>query len=128
LLVILDITSNKCWCRLIGFAACALNKQQLTNKKKISIYEIFEYDKGNLFWKIKPSARVNIGDLAGYLIITKQCYKSWQVRYNKIAFIAARIIWEMFNGAIPEGMEVDHIDRDSLNRKFKISHKTRTKF
>ena len=34
--------------------------------------------------------------------------------YGKL-LLAHRIIWEMFNGPIPEGMEVDHIDTNPSN-------------
>lgn len=30
-------------------------------------------------------------------------------------YLAHRVIWEMFNGPIPKGMLIDHIDRDRLN-------------
>lgn len=34
-----------------------------------------------------------------------------RIRLNGVEYRAHRIIWEMFNGKIPEGMLVDHINR-----------------
>lgn len=64
-----------------------------------------------LRWKINHCS-VMAGDIAGR-------YKSryWIVRHGGKEFPAHRIVWEMFNGAIPEGMEIDHIDRDSRNNR-----------
>jgi hypothetical protein len=39
------------------------------------------------------------------------------VPYKGKAYPAHRVIWEMFNGPIPEGLFIDHIDRDKLNNK-----------
>lgn len=33
-----------------------------------------------------------------------------RIRINSVEFRAHRIIWEMFNGEIPEGMLIDHIN------------------
>jgi len=79
--------------------------------------EIFKYNAGWLYWKIRPANKIHIGDLAGSLTINKNGYLRWRIRYNNKNYTVSRIIWEMHNGAIPEGMEVDHIDGDSLNNK-----------
>ncbi len=68
------------------------------------------YDDGKLYWiaKTSPNAnRIKIGaeafryDDAGYKRLT----------VNKKLTSCHRIIWEMHNGAIPKGLEVDHINR-----------------
>lgn len=38
-----------------------------------------------------------------------------RVRFDNKEYRAHRIIWEMHNGPIPEGMLIDHIDRDVKN-------------
>jgi len=83
----------------------------------INWHKIFIYDEGSLFWKIKPAYNVNIGDLAGNISKSSNGYCSWRISYNRITFTAARIIWEMFNGEIPKGFEIDHKDLNSLNNR-----------
>ncbi|EAV0167816.1 HNH endonuclease [Salmonella enterica subsp. enterica serovar Javiana] len=39
------------------------------------------------------------------------------IEINTKPHMAHRIIWEMHNGAIPQGFEVDHIDRDGTNNR-----------
>jgi hypothetical protein len=75
--------------------------------------EIFEYKDGFLYWKVKPCIRTNIGDLAGR--VTSGGYL--QVGYKKKYYMVHTIIWKMHNGDIPEGLVVDHKDRNSFNNK-----------
>jgi len=70
-----------------------------------------------LYWNIKPATQIEIGDLAGYMSQASQGYYLWLIGYKRKLYIAARIIWEMHYGAIPEGIEIDHINGDSLNNK-----------
>lgn len=70
-------------------------------------HEIFEYIDGDLFWKVKPSRAVNIGDRVG--ATDREGYRV--CRYKGKQYKVHRIIWEMYNGAIPEGMMIDHINR-----------------
>ncbi|EFL9654207.1 HNH endonuclease [Escherichia coli] len=72
--------------------------------------EIFEYDGINLLWKIKPCNSVNIGDVAGYY---DNGY-NWVV-YKGAKYGVHRIIWEMHNGPIPKGYQIDHIDHNRSN-------------
>lgn len=55
---------------------------------------------------------VSVGDVAGGLSPTSGYY---QVRKERKLVLVHRIIWELFNGPIPDGMVIDHIDRDKLN-------------
>ena len=66
--------------------------------------KIFIYDNGILRWrnrrgKAKPGSVAGCVDKNGYV----------RIRYNGVLLLAHRIIWEMHNGKIPEGMEIDHI-------------------
>ena len=69
-------------------------------------YDYFEYNQGKLYWKIKPSKRVAIGAEAGFR--NKIGYV--EICVNKTHYLAHTIIWEMHNGPIPQGYEVDHED------------------
>ena len=52
------------------------------------------------------------GDVAGSLS-TAQGY--YMVKVTNKSYRVHRIVWELFNGEIPKGMQIDHIDRDTLN-------------
>lgn len=67
---------------------------------------VFTYKEGKLFWKSDRGGRVLQGSLAGH--ITKKGYVS--IRCGSKFYLRHRIIWEMFNGPIPEGMEIDHVN------------------
>ncbi len=67
--------------------------------------EVFKYKDGHIFWNIKRR-KVKFGSEAGSC--KSHGYKV--VRVNGRQFLVHRIIWEMHNGAIPEGMEIDHIN------------------
>jgi hypothetical protein len=72
--------------------------------KKLNKY--FEYKDGKLFWKTPTNKSIKVGDLCnhrnpdGYI----------RVGINGKQIMAHRIIWEMFNGAIPDGLQIDHIN------------------
>jgi len=80
------------------------------------LHELFEYREDNisqlLIWKIKPSPRVKIGDVAG-------CFNKgdgyYQIGINLIDYKLHRLVWIYHNGDIPDGMQIDHIDGNSLN-------------
>lgn len=55
--------------------------------------------------------RMKIGDVAG----TEVTRGYWQVKVRSKRYVVSRVIWEMHKGKIPEGMLVDHIDRNTSN-------------
>jgi hypothetical protein len=75
--------------------------------------ELFEYRDGMLFWKAKTSNRVNIkiGARAG----TQNMNGYRQVRVYDKTIWEHRIIWTMLNGQIPDGIFIDHKDRNPIN-------------
>jgi len=81
--------------------------------KNLNLNELFEYCEGHLYWKSKPSNRVNIkvGDLAGYK--NAQDYMAVGIHGRK--YKNHRIIFFMHHGYIPD--EIDHIDGNTLNNK-----------
>ena len=70
--------------------------------------EIFWYHPltGKLFWKVSTARSVKKGDIAG--CINGKGYRIVQI--DGKLYRVHRIIWEMFNGSIPDGIEIDHIN------------------
>lgn len=68
--------------------------------------ELFEYKDGNLLNKKTKHIYHNY-DKEGYL----------RIRILGREYRGHRIIWELFNGPIPEGMLIDHIDGNKANNK-----------
>lgn len=54
------------------------------------------------------------GDVAG---TCKGSTGRWMLVVNKEHYLAHVVIWEMLRGEIPNGMVIDHIDRDYTNNK-----------
>jgi hypothetical protein len=92
--------------------------------------EMFAYKDGDLYWLPRPAEQFK----------TIGAFKSWNtkyankiaghdcrldgattaytiIRYNGFRYRAHRIIWEMHNGTIPDGMQIDHIDGNGLNNR-----------
>lgn len=72
----------------------------------MELNEIYEYDDGLLINKQTGHIYCNL-DRDGYI----------RVRRNNKEYRAHRIIWELFNGPIPEGMLIDHKDGDKFNNR-----------
>lgn len=68
-------------------------------------HEHYDYLDGNLYRKNHKFSSYN-GIKAGY--IDKRGYVRTKL-FQQMTF-AHRIIWEMHNGAVPDGMEIDHIN------------------
>lgn len=66
---------------------------------------LFSYENGKLYWLKPTSYRVKFGTEAG----TQHPDGYRIVMVGRKRTPRHRIIWEMFNGEIPEGFEVDHI-------------------
>lgn len=84
--------------------------KNIMTKKEITL--LFEYKDGDLIWKIKPSNRTNIGDIAG---VIGRKYK--QVQYKGKLYKVHILVWILHNGEIPNKMQVDHIDKNKLNNR-----------
>lgn len=75
--------------------------------------EMFKTDGSCKTWNTRFAMRV-----AGH----QKTYRCGERHYTEVELYgqrhsAHRIIWEMHNGAIPLGMEIDHVDRDPWNNK-----------
>ena len=73
---------------------------------------ILFYVDGKLFWRIRPSLKVRVGDADGSksLGYLRFGYKGREYKQH-------RVIWEMFNGEIPAGMVIDHINNDGMDNR-----------
>lgn len=65
-----------------------------------------------LRWK-KKSRQMNPGDVAG----STKGRGYFQVMLNYRRYNAHRIVWMLHHGPIPQGFDVDHIDRNRLNNR-----------
>lgn len=92
--------------------------------------DVFEYDNGILRWKPRDKCQFKserlykswsnrfAGATAGSLDKAKRGLQDYlRVRYEGKAYSVHRVVWEMFNGGIPDGFLVDHIDGDGLNNR-----------
>ena len=75
--------------------------------------DLLSYSNGMLTWKVKPNKRIEAGTEAGY--VNTQGYASFM--YQGKNYLAHRVIWEMHNGKIPKGMQIDHINRNRLDNR-----------
>lgn len=75
------------------------------------LHERLEYKDGELYWKVVFSNRLKPGQLAGDIDGTG--YR--RIMFGKKHYKMHRLIWIMFNGDIPDGMVIDHIDQNRKN-------------
>lgn len=70
------------------------------------LLSLFEYREGSLIWKVANGPNAIVGAEAGTL--TDKGYIS--VMIDGKQYKAHRLIWIMFNGEIPEDIQIDHRD------------------
>lgn len=75
------------------------------------LHRLFEYKDGALYWKIRPSNSINVGNKAGYL--DKKGYIS--VRINRKLHYLHRLIFIFHYGVLSK--YIDHIDGNTLNNR-----------
>lgn len=73
--------------------------------------EILEYRDGMLFWKVRKANAIPIGTRAGRQHPDGYRYVMIDNKHHG----EHRLIWIMFNGPIPEGVDIDHRDRVKNN-------------
>lgn len=79
------------------------------NQQKLN--DLFEYRDGSLYWKIKPSRRVFIGDKVGSLDI----YGYLRTKIEGKGYKIHRLIFLMHYGYLPKF--IDHIDNNKANNR-----------
>lgn len=96
-----------------------------TKITKEDLSAIIGYDEMSpsfLVWKdwnrshIHKNARF-AGDVAGYMCRYKNGPSYYRLKVLGKNLLAHRIVWVLFNGEIPEGYVINHIDNNSLNNK-----------
>jgi hypothetical protein len=70
----------------------------------------FTYENGKLYWKNITRNSIKVGDPAGH-----SNNRYYVVGINKSTYLIHRLIYIYFNGEIPPGMYIDHIDGNSFN-------------
>ena len=75
----------------------------LTKSRAFKWDDVFDYSDGVLLWKIKPCKNMEKSSPAG----TMRNDGYLQVRFMNKIHLIHRIVWEMFNGEIPDGMQID---------------------
>lgn len=89
--------------------------------------ELFKYDEespscltrctdwlSGMNYQIKKASK---GDPVGTVDTSKKGYSKWSLKVNNKTYTISRIVWEIFNGPIPKGMQIDHINGNSLDNK-----------
>jgi hypothetical protein len=74
---------------------------------------LFEYRDGNFYRKVCRNYRHPIGSLAG----TSYTDGYWAIMIDKSTYTLHRLVWIYFNGDIPDGAHIDHINRDRKNNR-----------
>lgn len=80
---------------------------------KETVTELLRYDDGMVFWKVKPAKQIAAGVRAG----TRMAKGYRIIKTPHGYFLEHRLVWIYFNGSIPEGMNIDHIDGDPSNNR-----------
>lgn len=73
--------------------------------------QLFDYCDGNLYWKIRKSDRIKIGQLAG----SKSTNGYYNLRIDGVCHKLHRIIYALHFDYVPE--QLDHIDGNPSNNK-----------
>ena len=77
------------------------------------IEEYVEYRDGGLYWKKLTSNSTKLGRRVGSVF--NNGYRVF--RFKGKGVLEHRAIWELLNGPIPKGMEIDHINRDRTDNR-----------
>lgn len=76
---------------------------------QLELRRLFDYQDGKLLWKEarRGGRGIKAGDVAG---TPHAIEKRQMIRIARKLYYRNRLVWEYFNGPIPEGMEIDHIN------------------
>lgn len=77
------------------------------------IFDLDPKSPSGLRWKVSPNHRIKCGMPAGSRVGNGY----YQVKISGISYGAHRVVWSIANGEIPQGMTIDHIDRNPENNE-----------
>ena len=77
--------------------------------------ELFDYQDGNLVWKVKKASCVNIGTIAGWANRDVHGQQYMNIQLDKKAYKLHRLVFMYHYGYFP--LKVDHIDGNRFNNK-----------
>lgn len=82
-------------------------------------YFICDFDTGLLYWKKNVGGRSSKGNSAGFVMDQTRNHSGFRhcVKIKNKRYYTARVIYEMKNGKIPDGMVIDHINGNSLDNR-----------
>ena len=69
--------------------------------------EVFRYENGRLFWRIKPANMTDPGDEAGTPNTRPDQRGRFSVCYRRNMYKRSRLIWMMHHGEIADGLVID---------------------
>ncbi len=82
----------------------------------MNVRDIFDYEhNGRLRWRVDRGYRKFKGLIAGSYHKTLIGYECIYVCYDGRQYKNSHLIWRWHNGPIPDGMTIDHINRNSLD-------------
>ena len=90
-----------------------LKKEEVLKELEKHNYKEFESENGRIYYAtsdgefFSQTKRLKKGNINGYEYVT----------IDGKSKLAHRVMWEVFNGKIPEGMEIDHINTDRLDNR-----------
>lgn len=76
-----------------------------------TLREYLEYQDGKLYWKRKSCNKVVVGKVAG----SKCAGEYLAVKLFKQRYMVHHVVWWLHDGVIPDGMMIDHINRNKLD-------------
>jgi len=75
--------------------------------------DVLTYKNGNLYWRERTANCVQIGARAG-----SNAGRGYRhVKYKKQTHMEHRVVWEMHFGEIPNGLHIDHINRNRSDNR-----------
>jgi hypothetical protein len=79
-----------------------------------SLHDLFAYADGKLYWKV---SRNPLKDFVGKVAGSNDGHGYIYVSINRRKQAVHRIVWQMFNGFIPDGYQIDHINGISTDNR-----------
>lgn len=86
----------------------------MANLSQSEVRDLFTYADGELKWRANRNNRARKGRVAGCL---DKSHGYIEIRVNYQRHYAHRLIWVYFNGEIPKGYSIDHINHSMSDNR-----------